>query len=201
MRLGMVIDLKRCIGCFACQIACKAEHGTRPGALWARVVKREYGTFPNVRRVSLPLLCMHCRKGPCLEVCPTGAEQAARRYRHHRRGEVRGLSLLHDGLYLRLPPLPGRRAHLLPRPGPNPYEAVAYAEHPTGVVEKCDFCVERIDRGLDPACVVNCPTKARTFGDLHDRESEITADRRAWRLSPAQNWRAAPRCSTCRRRR
>jgi molybdopterin-containing oxidoreductase family iron-sulfur binding subunit len=64
VRKGMVIDLKRCIGCFACQIACKAEHGTRPGALWARVVKREYGTFPNVRRVSLPLLCMHCRKGP-----------------------------------------------------------------------------------------------------------------------------------------
>ena len=50
MRLGMVIDLKRCIGCYGCQVACKTENGTRPGTTYARLLKIESGTFPNVRR-------------------------------------------------------------------------------------------------------------------------------------------------------
>ena len=72
MRLGMVIDLKRCIGCYGCQVACKAENGTRPGTTYARVVKREWGEFPNVKKLSIPVLCMHCKEPPCVDVCPTG---------------------------------------------------------------------------------------------------------------------------------
>ncbi len=68
MRYGMVIDLKRCIGCYGCQIACKAENATPPGVFWARVLKQEAGRFPNVRRSSLPLLCMHCQDPACQQV-------------------------------------------------------------------------------------------------------------------------------------
>lgn len=73
MRRGMVIDLKRCIGCYACQLACKVEHGTPPGVLFARVLKREEGHYPTVRQLFLPVLCNHCEEAPCVEVCPTGA--------------------------------------------------------------------------------------------------------------------------------
>ena len=75
MRLGMVIDLKRRIGCYGCQLACKTEHGTRPGTTYARLLRLASGTFPNVRRTTLPLLCMHCANPPCVDVCPTGASQ------------------------------------------------------------------------------------------------------------------------------
>ena len=72
-----------------------------------------------------------------------------------------------------------------PDNGTNPYEAMAYANHPTGVMEKCDFCLSRVERGLQPACVAACPANARTFGDLHDRQSEVTRlidERSAFRL-------------------
>ena len=73
MRWGMVIDLKRCIGCYACQLSCKAEHGTPPGVFFARVLKQEEGTYPSVRQLFLPVLCNHCAEAPCVEACPTGA--------------------------------------------------------------------------------------------------------------------------------
>jgi len=69
----MVIDLKRCFGCYGCQVSCKAEHATPPGVFFARVIKRELGAYPNVRKVFLPVLCMHCETPPCEAVCPTGA--------------------------------------------------------------------------------------------------------------------------------
>ena len=56
MRWGMVIDLKRCIGCYGCQLACKAEHGTPPGVFYARVLKREEGTYPTAQQLFLPAL-------------------------------------------------------------------------------------------------------------------------------------------------
>ena len=56
MRRGMVIDLKRCIGCYACQLSCKAEHGTPPGVFYARVLKQEEGQYPSVRQLFLPVL-------------------------------------------------------------------------------------------------------------------------------------------------
>jgi Fe-S-cluster-containing dehydrogenase component len=186
VRYGMVIDLKRCIGCHACQIACNAENGTRPGTLWARVHKQELGTFPSVRRFSLPLLCMHCRLASCVEVCPTGASQK------RADGIVTVDSDKCVGCRYCLMVCPygsryyqGEEWTYFPGNGINPYEAMAYAKHPTGVVEKCDFCLSRVERGLQPACVAACPTKARTFGDLHERESEVSRlidERGAFRL-------------------
>lgn len=174
MRLGMVIDLKRCIGCYGCQVACKAENGTRPGTLWARVLKLERGTYPDVKRLSLPLLCMHCRNAPCVAVCPTKAT--------FRRP---------DGIVAIDPErCVGCRYCIMACPygaryyqaedvtyfadAPTPFEDAARGRHPTRVVEKCDFCAHRLEEGLEPACVANCMAKARVFGDLDDPSSEVS---------------------------
>ena len=173
MRLGMVIDLKRCIGCYGCQIACKAEKGTRPGTTYARVVKREWGEYPNVKKLSIPVLCMHCGEPPCVDVCPTGASQKRER----------------DGIvFIEAEVCVGCRACVMACPygaryfqddardyfgtGENAYEECVYAAHERGVVEKCDFCRERLEQGREPACSANCMCKARIFGDLDDPQSE-----------------------------
>lgn len=186
MRYGMVIDLKRCIGCYSCQIACKAENGTRPGTLWARVIKREFGNFPNVHRLSLPLLCMHCRRAPCVEVCPTGATQK----RPDGIVTIDPEKCVGCRYCMMVCPYGSRYYQndgwsYFPEADLVPYEEAAYRQHPTSIVEKCDFCLDRVEKGLDPACVTNCPAKARTFGDLHDRESEVSRlidERGAFRL-------------------
>ncbi|MFH0947034.1 MAG: 4Fe-4S dicluster domain-containing protein [Planctomycetota bacterium] len=72
-RYGMVIDLKRCYGCFACVMACKAKNHTPPGVFWARLLKGETGEYPNTVRQALPVLCFQCEEPSCLTVCPTGA--------------------------------------------------------------------------------------------------------------------------------
>ena len=70
---GMVIDLKLCIGCQACSLACKTEYGTPRGMYWTKTLIDEVGVYPNVTRVYLPQLCNHCEEAPCEKTCPTGA--------------------------------------------------------------------------------------------------------------------------------
>ena len=72
-RFGMVIDLKRCYGCYACLMACKVSNNTPRGVFWSRVLKGESGEYPNVVRQALPVLCNHCEEPDCVSVCPTGA--------------------------------------------------------------------------------------------------------------------------------
>ena len=74
-RLGMVIDLQRCVGCGACAFACKAENNTRNRAdgqsyNWADFVMRTEGTFPEVTHWVMPVLCNHCTDAPCVKACP-----------------------------------------------------------------------------------------------------------------------------------
>ena len=73
MTYGMLIDLKKCIGCHACAVACKEAHGTPPKVTRAHVEIEYVGNYPDVRMTAYPMLCMHCENAPCVEVCPTGA--------------------------------------------------------------------------------------------------------------------------------
>ncbi|MCI9495660.1 MAG: 4Fe-4S dicluster domain-containing protein, partial [Adlercreutzia mucosicola] len=73
MTYGMLIDLKKCIGCHACSVACKEAHGTRPGVRRSRVDRTYEGVYPDVRATAYPMLCMHCETAPCVEICPQEA--------------------------------------------------------------------------------------------------------------------------------
>ncbi|MBI2954525.1 MAG: 4Fe-4S dicluster domain-containing protein [Chloroflexi bacterium] len=175
MRYGMVIDLKRCIGCYGCQAVCKVENATPPGVFWARVMKREFGKYPNVRRVNLPLLCMHCREPECVKACPSGATVQ----REDGIVYVDETKCVGCRYCLMACPYGSRFFHAKERYyfegyGATPFEEWGYRRHPTGVVSKCDFCRHRVDQGLEPACVANCMTKARHFGDLDDPQSEVS---------------------------
>ena len=175
MRLGMVIDLKRCMGCYGCQMSCKAEHGTPPGVFFGRLLKREEGHYPLPRRILLPVLCNHCSDAPCVEVCPTEASYYAENgivdidtdkcvgCRACMMACPYNTGYFHD-----------ERRHYFREAGPTPYEEARSERHPVGVVMKCNWCRERLAEGKDPACVANCAAKARTFGDLADPNSTVS---------------------------
>jgi molybdopterin-containing oxidoreductase family iron-sulfur binding subunit len=188
MRYGMVIDLKRCIGCNGCQIFCKSENATPPGILWSRVLFYESGSYPHVKKIHLPLLCMHCKNPACVDTCPTGA--TAKRPD----GIVTVDSTKCMGCKSCVVACPYRarsfhrkKSEYFPGQGLTPYEEIGYQKHPIGVVEKCDFCLSRIREGLKPACVTGCMAKARYFGNLDDLDSDVSIlirDYRGFQIYP-----------------
>jgi molybdopterin-containing oxidoreductase family iron-sulfur binding subunit len=180
MRYGMVIDLEKCSGCMTCDVACKRENFTPPGVQWSKVHIYETGKYPETKLRSLPTLCMHCEDPACLKACPTGATTK------RPDGVVIidndrcvgcgycALACPYEARTLnRAEPRPYHGAH-----GFTPFEKVGYfkplgaVEHGKGVIEKCTFCVHRLEQGGQPACVAACPASARVFGDLDDPESE-----------------------------
>ncbi|CAI09328.1 sulfate reduction electron transfer complex DsrMKJOP subunit DsrO [Aromatoleum aromaticum] len=187
MRWGMVIDLKRCIACYGCQLACKAENGTPPGVFFARLLKHEEGQFPTVRQLFLPVLCNHCEDPPCVEVCPTGAsfkcDDGIVDIDPDKCVGCRTCMMAcpYGNRYFNDKP-----QHYFPQ-GSTPFEEKRTARHQTDVVMKCNFCRDRVKAGKQPACVANCPTVARYFGDLDDPNSEVSRlikDRGGFPLHP-----------------
>ncbi len=176
MRLGMVINTARCIGCDACTVACKQQNGTGPGIFWRRVVKSEVGKYPNAKYSFLPLLCNQCADAACADVCPTGATQK----------QANGIVTVDQnkciGCRYCMAACPydmrtfvvDANAEYFPGKGLTPYEKQMAPNHQTGTVEKCNFCADRVAQGLQPACVWTCPTQAMTFGDLDDPNSEVS---------------------------
>ena len=174
MRYGMVIDLKGCVGCMACTVACKAENQTRPGIFWNIVKDQEFGEYPMVTRVFLPMPCMHCKEAPCVNVCPTGAS--------HRRKD--GIVIVdYDkciGCKYCIEACPygaryfnGEAAGYFGKELTE-MEKIGFSRHKTGVVEKCTFCVDLVAQGKEPTCVKTCIGKARYFGDLDDPDSKVS---------------------------
>jgi molybdopterin-containing oxidoreductase family iron-sulfur binding subunit len=170
----MVIDLKKCVGCMACTIACKTTNHTRPGITWNLVKDLEFGEYPSVRRVFLPILCMHCHDAPCIEGCPTGAS--------HRRKD--GIVMIDDdkcvGCRYCVEACPYGARYFNETPHGyfgselTPEEEIGFQKHEIGVVEKCTFCLDRLEKGKPPICVMTCIGKARYFGDLDDQNSEVS---------------------------
>jgi Fe-S-cluster-containing dehydrogenase component/formate-dependent nitrite reductase membrane component NrfD len=152
MRFGFVIDQTRCIGCHACTVACKEENGVPLGAFRTWVKYVEKGEFPHTRRHFAVLRCNHCDLAPCVTICPT-----------------RALYRRADGI---VDFDPGRCIGCKSCMQACPYDAL-YIDPDTRTAAKCHFCAHRVERGLEPACVVVCPERAILAGDLDDPASEV----------------------------
>lgn len=153
MNFGFVIDNRKCIGCHACTLACKAEHEVPIGVnrTWVKYVEK--GEYPNTQRLFSVLRCNHCSDAPCVTICPTTA-----------------LHTRDDGI------VDFDNQRCIGCKGcmqACPYDAL-YIDPETFTAAKCNYCAHRIDIGLEPACVNVCPTHAIISGDMENADSEIS---------------------------
>ncbi len=184
-RWGMVVDVNRCVGCQTCTVACKHANDTVPGVQWRRVLDVETGSYPDVERVFLVTGCQHCAEPSCVPVCPSGATKQ----------RADGLVTMDYDLCI------GCASCAVA----CPYQArtivhdkrfyygeetlqektVAHNER-LGVAQKCTFCIDRVDDGLEdgltpgkdwsatPACSAACIASAIKFGDFNDPDSDVS---------------------------
>jgi Fe-S-cluster-containing dehydrogenase component/formate-dependent nitrite reductase membrane component NrfD len=153
VRYGFAIDQGTCIGCHACTVACKTEHQVPLGQFRTWVKYVDSGTFPDTRRDFGVMRCNHCTDAPCVTICPTGA-----------------LFKREDGIVdFDSSACIGCKSCMQA----CPYDAI-YIDEDTHTAAKCNFCAHRVDDGLEPACVVVCPTHSIWVGDLDDAESGIS---------------------------
>ncbi|MBA7467473.1 Tetrathionate reductase subunit B [subsurface metagenome] len=161
---AMVIDLNRCVRSRTCYVACKKEHRilahprdeNHPYEYYRlRYAEWEWGEYPMVKRAFIPLICMHCEDPICLKFCPLDA-----------------ISKRSDGIIVIDKESCngcGICAHVCP------YGALYIT--PEGKADGCDFCADRLDAGLPPKCVEECPSDKRgaiIFGDLDDPENQVS---------------------------
>jgi molybdopterin-containing oxidoreductase family iron-sulfur binding subunit len=185
-RWAMILDVQKCLqkgGCTACVQACNVVHNIpqfkNPKRQIKWIWKDSYaGAFPDevheytdpaVRKRQVLVLCNHCDNAPCIRVCPTQATWKRK-----------------DGIVMMdMHRCIGCRYCMVACPygarsfnwrDPRPFIPNIRKEFPTrmkGVVEKCNFCAERLAKGLDPACVVACRNKADgalVYGDMADKK-------------------------------
>jgi phenylacetyl-CoA:acceptor oxidoreductase subunit 1 len=186
-RWSMVADLRRCVGCQTCTSACKHANATPPLVQWRRVLDIESGEYPDVQRTFVPVGCMHCADPPCMHVCPSTAT------RQRDDGIVTiDYELCIGCAYCAVAcPYQARYKVDLPRfafgAEQMRHEAAREMPERLGVAQKCTFCSDRIDFGLEngltpgvddeatPACVNSCIADALHFGDADDPSSNVSS--------------------------
>lgn len=151
-RYAMIIEPKKCIGCFACRVACQNNNELPLKNQFIRFEDKEEGVYPNVKYTVYPLQCQHCQDAPCIKACPTTASH---------KNEF-GLTLVDKDKCM------GCRRCV----AACPYNARTYIEQ-EHVVQGCNLCLSLIEKGEEPTCVSTCLTKCRTFGDLDNPKGEF----------------------------
>ncbi|MFC1735939.1 sulfate reduction electron transfer complex DsrMKJOP subunit DsrO [Candidatus Hydrogenedentota bacterium] len=192
-RWAMAVDIKKCKaseGCTECSTACHYVHNVpeiqekRHEVKWiwtesyGRVFDNHENPYVNekLKALSIPVLCNHCENPSCVRVCPTKAT-------FKRKDGIVAMDF-HRCIGCRYCmaacPYGSRSFNWFDPRGVDtngkPFIREVYGKFPTrtkGVVEKCNFCIERLVRGNDPACVEKCPNGALVFGDVNDPGSDI----------------------------
>ena len=184
-RWGMTIDVNRCVGCQTCTVACKHENDTVPGVQWRKVLDVEVGKYPDVERLFMVVGCQHCAEPSCVPVCPTGATKQ----------REDGLVTMDYDLCIGCGSCAVAcpyQARTIVHDKPTyfgvttPQETHVAHDERVGVAQKCTFCIDRVDDGLEagltpgedplatPACASSCISQAIKFGDFNNPESEIS---------------------------
>jgi phenylacetyl-CoA:acceptor oxidoreductase subunit 1 len=185
-RWAMVADLERCVGCQTCTAACRHANATSPAVQWRKVIDIEAGSFPDVRRTFVPVGCQHCADPPCMHVCPSTAT----------RQRADGIVTIDYDICIGCAycdvacPYQARfkvtKEDFAYDEGPMQNEIEREDPARLGVAQKCTFCSDRIDFGIEnglipgsdpratPACVNSCIADALQFGDLDDPDSNVS---------------------------
>jgi len=154
-RFAMVIDLRKCIGCQACTIACSIENQIPIGEFRTIVTQYDVRDVKSgaVESFTLPRLCNHCDNPPCVPVCPVQATY------QQKDGKVLidAEKCVGCGYCVQACPYDARFINPL-----------------TNTADKCTFCTHRVEAGLLPACVETCTGGARNFGDVKDPDSTVS---------------------------
>jgi molybdopterin-containing oxidoreductase family iron-sulfur binding subunit len=187
-RWGMVIDLRKCVGCHACTISCVAENKLPPGVVYRPVLDQEIGLYPNVTRRFMPRPCMQCEEPPCVPVCPVNAT-------YIRPDGIVAIDYeqcigcrycitacpysarTFDVGYTYTEETPVQEDYeLLPNYeyGVQHSRVPGADESPIGNARKCTFCLHRLAQGDVPMCVTTCIGVANFFGDLNDPDSLVS---------------------------
>jgi phenylacetyl-CoA:acceptor oxidoreductase 27-kDa subunit len=185
-RWGMLIDLNKCIGCDSCAIVCREMNKVSPTSN-KRILHLGFDPRTNYHRIHLPLNCMQCENPPCVSVCPTTAT-------FQRQDGI--VDINHElciGCSSCVFACPYGSRHIstgYPDEGNDGFDAFI------GTCIKCDFCLLKIEYGLNngafpgttrattPECVLTCSAKAVVFGDLNDPESEISVKKKKLNARP-----------------
>lgn len=142
----LIIDVERCVGCYACEVACKQEnHISQANLSWIKVVQvgpKQEGDKLVMHFV--PTVCKHCGNPPCIEACPEDAITK----------REDGIVLINEDLCI------GCKACI----EACPFKAPLFNPE-KNVVEKCTLCVHRVEKSLKPNCATHCPAEAIIFGD------------------------------------
>ncbi len=192
-RYGMVIDTRRCVGCRACVMACKAENGTPLGIYYTLVFDEILQNKPSDKPIYMTKPCFHCQKPSCVDMCPVSAT--------FKREEDGIVVVDYDRCIgcrycMTACPYSARWFDFgenypavaentdyaaIPSPEYNQFRERKPHTSPIGNVRKCTFCIHLQDEegkynkkeGRWPACAKTCTAHAIFFGDLNDPESEV----------------------------
>jgi anaerobic dimethyl sulfoxide reductase subunit B len=157
---GFYFDQGRCIVCQDCMLACMEWYGLPTGAAgrWMRVQTYESGTWPNPRVFGLAVPCYHCENPVCVDAA-NGAL-----YKEPKYGAV-----LLDPAKAKTQSLDLRKAN-----DACPYGAIVFdSDASDATAGKCTMCIDRLEQGLAPICVLSCGTRAFEFGPLADLQQNF----------------------------
>ena len=154
MDTTIYVDIKRCTGCMACMVACMDQNDLnveQGDDSWRQVYKVEEGSYPEAKVSYVSLACVHCQDAPCATACPTEAIGK----------KENGMVYVNAGLCI------GCHNCLLV----CPFGIPRFGKD--GKMQKCTMCVERVQEGLEPACVRVCPTRALKFGPVNTLGNQV----------------------------
>lgn len=144
--------MNKCTGCSACMVTCKDKCNLRPGINNRYVQCEEWGTFPNVRVTYSSLCCNNCEDPACVKNCPKSAMSIDSR---------QGVTFVNTERCVGC----GTCARVCPYKVPHIDEEIHKSR-------KCDFCIDLISNGENPACVDVCAARAIHFGEVEDLMKE-----------------------------